>query len=602
MRSITLISIVTFVALACFRGNAIAQQEAPVGQSTITGRVIYADTGRPVRRATVRLYVDLKRGPKRGTATNVRGEFRFTEVVAGSYFVVAEAPGLLSPRSSYVINEFGIGSDAEVDHTRVTVDGKNAVRSEIRVVRGGAISGTITYADKEPVVNSRIVLFRRKGGTVVPFFAEALPTNDRGMYRIEGLPDGEYFVGVVVGRIAAMKMRRLDDVGVPTAYYPGVVDVSEAKPIQIQSGSEVEGISITLADEPLREISGVVKWRPTGNVMPNAALVLRRKNEPKVDLSVVTMAETMSREDGDDGGFMRDIGVLSKSFPPVTEADQHGEWRFIDLPPGTYELTAIASPPRKDKPPKTDGRETEDEASSGRVDPKRLVFSKIEVTITDEDRKNITIELSEASTILGTVEFEGSEPQVVAIMLDQRGGNEILMSFPRGSNPDGTFMIEGVPAGEVILDVDVPRSRDFYLKSITMGSQDLLRDPLVVPEGAEVTGVRITVGQGLATVTGRVQLKDGGSPAAGAGVLLMKTDPKLWHLRSSRVVGMTNALGEFKLKCAPGDYLVFAWPAGGQPLQSIQEFVRAHAATARTISLQNREEKQMDFTINGARK
>ncbi|HEU4432982.1 MAG TPA: carboxypeptidase-like regulatory domain-containing protein, partial [Pyrinomonadaceae bacterium] len=452
MRSITLISIVTLVALACFPGIAIAQQEVPVGQSTITGRVIYADTGRPVRRATVRLYTDMKRGPKRATAANVRGEFRFTEVVAGSYFVVAEAPGLLFPRSSFVINEFGIGSDTEVDHTRVTVDGKNAARCEIRVVRAGAISGTITYADKEPVVNSRIVLFRRKGGTVVPFFAEALPTNDRGMYRIDGLPDGEYFVGVVTGRIAAMKVSRLDDVGVATSYYPGVVDVSEAKPIQIQSGSEVEGISITLADEPLREISGVVKWRQNGNVMPNAALVLRRKNEPKVDLSLVTMIETMSREDGDDnGGFMRDLGLLSKSFPPVAEADQHGEWRFIDLPPGTYEITAIASPPRKDKAPKTDGRETEDEGSSRGVDPKRVVFRKIEVTITDEDRKNVTIELSEAGSILGTVEFEGSEPQVVAITLDQRGGNEILMSIPHGSNPDGTFMIETVPSGEVIL-------------------------------------------------------------------------------------------------------------------------------------------------------
>jgi len=187
-------------------------------------------------------------------------------------------------------------------------------------------------------------------------------------------------------------------------------------------------------------------------------------------------------------------------------------------------------------------------------------------------------------------------------MVDQRGGNELLASIPRPTNPDGTFIIENAPTGEVLLDAAAPAVRDMYVKSITLGSQDLWREPLVVNEGAEVSGVRITVGQGLATLTGRMQAKDDGSPAAGGGVLLMKSDPKLWHLRSSRVIAMTNAAGEFRLRCAPGDYLLFAWPAGGQPLQSIEDFVRAQAATARPISLQSKEEKQIELTVVKPRK
>lgn len=599
MRSITRIWILILVIIACSPAIATAQEE-PAGQSTITGRVIFADTGRPVRRAAVRLYTDVKRRPKRATAANVRGEFRFTDVAAGSYFVVAEAPGLLFPRSSYVINEFGIGSDADVDHTRVTVDGKSAARCEIRVVRAGSISGTITYADKEPVVNGRIVLFRRKAGGVAPIFSESEATNDRGMYRIDGLPDGEYFVGVVTGKFTGSKVNRVDEKGIPTAYYPAVVNLSEAKPVQIQSGSEAEGISFTLDDEPLREISGVVKWRHTGKVVPDAALSLRRKNEPKVDLSIGTLIQASSSEDNEDGGFFRDIALLAKSFPPLVQTDAQGEWTFPDLPPGTYELTAFASPPRKDKTQKTDAPEVEVETSE--MDAKRVVFRKVEVTITDEDRKDITIELTEANTILGNVVVEESEPVVVAITMDQRGGSEILTAVPRSSNPDGTFMIENVPTGEVILDAVPPRYPDLYLKSITLGSQDLLREPLVVTEGAEVTGVRITLGQGLATLTGRLQMKEDGAPATGGGVLLIKSDPKLWHLRSSRLFAMTNATGEFKLRCAPGDYLVFAWPAGGQPLQPIEDFVRAQAGTARTVSLQSKEEKQIELTVVRQRK
>ena len=602
MRSITRTWVLILVTIACLPAIAIAQQERPVGQSIITGRVIFADTGRPVRRATVKLYTNMKRSPQRTTAANVRGEFRFNEVVAGSYFVVAEAPGLLFPRASFVINEFGISSDTDVDQTRVTVDGKNSVRCEVRAVRAGSISGTITYADKEPVVNGRIVLFRRKNGVVAPFFSEEEQTNDRGMYRVDGLPDGEYFVGVITGKISAEKMSRLEGQGVPTAFYPGVVSVSEAKAVQIQSGSEAEGISITLADEPLRQISGVVKWRQNGTVAPGAALILRRKGEPKVELSLSSLFQTMSREDNEDSSFFRDIGVLSRAYPAFAETNEQGEWNFSDLPPGTYDLTAFASPPRKDKKATSDPADVEDDGRRPEIDPQRVTFRKIELTIADEDKKNVTIELTEANRILGNVVLEGSEPVVVALMVDQRGGNELLASIPRPTNPDGTFIIENAPTGEVLLDAAAPTVRDMYVKSITLGSQDLWREPLVVNEGAEVSGVRITVGQGLATLTGRMQAKDDGSPAAGGGVLLMKSDPKLWHLRSSRVIAMTNAAGEFRLRCAPGDYLLFAWPAGGQPLQSIEDFVRAQAATARPISLQSKEEKQIELTVVKPRK
>jgi len=293
---------------------------------------------------------------------------------------------------------------------------------------------------------------------------------------------------------------------------------------------------------------------------------------------------------------------VSRAYPPMTETNEQGEWTFPDLPPGTYELTAFASPPRKDKKLTSDPADVVDDAARPEIDPQRVVFRKIELTIADEDKKNVTIELTEANSILGNVVVEGSGPVVVALMVDQRGGNELLASIPRPSNPDGTFIFESVPAGEVILDANAPASRDMYVKSIMLGGQDLWREPLVVSEGAEVSGVRITVGQGLATLTGRMQSKEDGSPVASGGVLLIKSDPRLWHLRSARVVAMTNAAGDFRLKCAPGDYLLFAWPAGGEPLQSIEDFVRAQAATARPISLQSKEEKQIELTVARPRK
>ena len=593
MPSTTTIRALLLFALVCLPSIASAQ-EKQVGLSTISGRVVFADTRRPVRRATLKLYTDLKLNAARTTVANIRGEFRFSEVAAGTYFVVAEFPGALFPRSSYVANEFGIGSDTEMEPAKVAVDGKNSIRCEVRVFRAGSIRGTITYADGEPVVNGRLALFRRKDGVVVPYFGEPVTTNDRGMYRIDGLPAGEYFVGVVAGKVSASSGWRVVDGNMPTAYYPGVANISEAKVIQIESGSDVGGVSITLDDHPLRQISGVVKWRRDGTTVNNASLILRRKDEPALNFSLWTLYDSMGRESEDEAGsLVKDVSLLSTSFPPYFET-KTGEWKFIDLPPGTYLITAFAEP-RKERSSAT-GDGAAGDSSGSDNDSRHVVFQQTEITIADEDQKNITIELPEGNRILGTVTVEESEKIKVSILVDQKGANEFLMSVPRSSKDDGTFILVGIPSGEVILDADVSGFRDFYLKSITLGSQDLLREPLVVTQDSEITGVRIAIGKGLATLRGRVQFKEDGSPSAGGGVLLVKADSKLWHLRSSKRFAMTNAAGEFKVSCAPGDYLVFTWPAGAQPWQTIEQFVRMNASTARTVSLQSKEEKQIELT------
>jgi hypothetical protein len=54
--------------------------------------------------------------------------------------------------------------------------------------------------------------------------------------------------------------------------------------------------------------------------------------------------------------------------------------------------------------------------------------------------------------------------------------------------------------------------------------------------------------------------------------------------------------------CAPGDYLAFTWLPGGQPLQEIEDFIRAQASTARAISLQSKDQKQIELTVSRPRK
>ena len=579
---------------------AAAQEERPqkpTGNSIISGRVLYVDTGRPVRRASVMLYSDLNRSPARTTPANVRGEFRFNEVVAGAYFVVAVAPGIVSPFSAFSITELGINGNHYVEYTRVTVDGKNASRCEVKAIRGGTIKGTITYDDKEPVVNARVLVYRRGGDTVAPYFLTRVVTNDRGMYRLDGLPEGEYFVGLANGEtVASPAANRQDLPCLTNAFYPGVRSLAEAKAISVHSGSEVSDISFTLNDDELREVSGIVKWRGSNDPIADGGLSLRRKDDAKAEVSFADFGRLASDMANDDGSLFGMLPYLLMSMPATEEVNEKGEWTFKDVPPGTYIATAFAQLPQLRG---SDEKKERDPSQPPPIDQEpRFVSRQIELTVDHEDLKNVTIELSDGGRILGVVVGEDSTPlSSVMVSVNQKGVDSFMLDVPRASEHDGTFMIDGVPAGEVLIDAVAPRGSGFYLKSIALGSQDLMREPLRMEEGAEVTGIRITLDSGMATVIGRAQSSDGGSPVGGAEVLLVPADPALWHLQSLHVFKTADANGAFRLECPPGDYLVFTWDSRNRPVQKIENFVRSHAANARRITLQSKEEKQIEVTI-----
>jgi hypothetical protein len=304
--------------------------------------------------------------------------------------------------------------------------------------------------------------------------------------------------------------------------------------------------------------------------------------------------------------MMRDMMLMTMVLPPLAEVNDRGEWHFEELPPGTYILTAYASLAKK-KPAAKSGTDYDPAASEDLLDDARFAHKQIELTVDQEDQTDVTIEMTEGARILGTVTIsDGSAPPQLPISVeaDHKADHktEFLMSLPRFSKPDGTFLVEGVSAGEARLDVEIFGRNDLYLSSITLGAQDLMREPLRVTEGAEIAGVRVTIEKGLATLTGRVQWAEDGSPAAGAGVLLVRADRKLWHLRSSRCFENADPSGAFALKCPPGDYLAFTWTAGGQPLEAIGDFLRSNAATARRVSLQSKEEKQIELTVSRPRK
>jgi hypothetical protein len=591
-------SVVSLVLLCVSRAAATPsgeQREQKTGQAVIRGRVVFADTGRTVRRPVVKLYGDLNHPPVRSTVGNNRGEFRFSEVVAGSYFVMADVAGTVSNLSHFEMSEFGLNSrGTEAEQTRVTVTGAEEKRCQVRVVRANTISGTITYVDREPALSMQIVLFRREQGVTTPLFTQMVETDDRGNYRVEGLPAGEYIVGIK----SANPMNVRNRATLTLAYYPGVTSLAAAKTVEVSEGVEAKGISFVLDPGNDFQVSGVTKWRLTGKPVANSILTIRRKDEPKVAVSFSSLFSNITPANADSADtLMRDMSLMALAEGSMiqTSADSKGNFQFQNLSPGTYVINAFGQLSQKEEKKELE----EDDAPS--FDPDgRLVDQQIEITVGQQDVNDVVVELTIGGRVIGSIVTDEPSSRQFRVALLQPGRSGLLNNIPYNTNADGTFVLEDAPT-ESMLDVRVSMNSPYYISSMTLGGTDLMREPLRVVEGAEVSGVKIILATGKATVSGRVSLRDGG-PATGSGVLLVPIDSKLWHLSSLRVFKLTDANGEFSLSAAPGEYLVFTWLQTQAPAQPLEDFIRANAGAARRITVTRREEKKIDLIATAPRK
>lgn len=206
--------------LACCAASICAQQSARSTGTTVTGHVYLADTNGPARMATVMLQpaemVDATRTAKKlsravtsqAVQTLLDGSFIIANVQPGTYYVIATAPGYISPMNALLAGGEKTASTEEAKRKkldeiapRITVQANLPASVNVTLERGAAVSGTILYDDGSPASDLRIQLLVRKKDkwTTAPSlpFNQSIPsalTDDRGHYRISGLPAQQYAV------------------------------------------------------------------------------------------------------------------------------------------------------------------------------------------------------------------------------------------------------------------------------------------------------------------------------------------------------------------------------------------------------------------------
>jgi hypothetical protein len=200
---------------------------------------------------------------------------------------------------------------------------------------------------------------------------------------------------------------------------------------------------------------------------------------------------------------------------------------------------------------------------------------------------NIDIRLTAGTNIRGRFVVDGGKikedfpgaarsPQIQMFALEGMSVN-----LPNASaQPDGTFVLKGAPAGTY--SVTVPNlPPGYYVKSMRIGGQDLLRSPLDV-SSASGGEIEVVLAEGTGEVNGSV-VDSQGRAVSGASV-------SLWARATSSGIrtATTDQNGAFKFtNVAPGDYAVAAFeelPDAG--LAQYPPFLAAFTGEATNVKLE----------------
>lgn len=542
------------------------------GQSVISGKVVFEDSGLPASKVSIQL-VATRRGDSRPstppllTIADERGEFKFNGVAAGEYSVIA----LVDFRTSGTPSTSTPG-DANVDQvrpgaTRISVDGRTNLSVELRVPNPhfGFISGYVLRPGGDVAAHTHVMCSSTNANA---HFSLSVTTDDKGAFRFERVPPGEYLLNAVppprsqTGEIVPSGIAPLSFVA---TYYPSTADRASATPIPVAADGETPGVNITLIELSMHRVSGTVKFR-SGEAVAGVGVQLTPKTE--------------DRSSGD-------VQTPAGRIPQVNFTDENGSWSFNNVPDGDYVLRVDS----RQVAPRSSANPAAPPGQARTASPK-FASKQLAVTVAGVDLQEVTIEVSAGVRISGSVVVEGDRPLPANVGIVAEGVNSTESRSPATTiQSDGSFTLTGVPEGDVWVVPQLRPPNTFYVKTIDANSVDLMRSPLKLADGLDIKNVRIVVSSAVGILTGRVLSANGNTPLARTAVILVPVEAEKQKFSGARFTGMTYADGTFTIGAAPGDYIVMTFKAPEQPQFDPETLSR----TKLRISLQSGERKNFDI-------
>jgi hypothetical protein len=366
---------------------------------------------------------------------------------------------------------------------------------------GGVVTGSVTDQFGEPVSGLSVELRPLQVQSLRHVLGSGIRprvTDDRGQFRLFGIPEGTYYLAVTASPSSPSTYAAV--------YYPGRSRLAEAIALRIEQGQELAGMNVTLALDRTTRIRGTVLDRAGRTGVVGSAV-----------LSAVVP-----------GGIM--------SLPrEEASIDSGGDFELADVEPGDYLLQVSGK------------------GSSG-VRELGLEY----VTVSGPEVGPVIVSTSSGSKVSGrvSIEMEGPIPATVGLSVAPADPAYAAMStlYDGGFISGGRFELSNVIGPARLALEGAPPG--WWLRSITIGGTDLT-DAQIVFGREDRNDLVVVIGTRGGEVRG--QLSGGtGSLLWQTSVAVFAVDSARWFYRS-RFLRLVRAApdGRFSVTgLPPGDYWV----------------------------------------------
>jgi protocatechuate 3,4-dioxygenase beta subunit len=457
-------------------------------------------------------------------------------------------------------------------------DGEAIDGIDFKLTRGGVITGRVTDGEGKPVVEERISLsqIEERGGATQAVPGRAMgqrganpfmySTDDRGIYRLYGVPEGRYMVSVGDDSGGMGTVRGAGYY--PRTYYPDATDAAKASIVELTEGGEARNIDISVgARARTYTVSGRIIDADTNQPIPG------------VKYSFGALRQNQNQT------------YLSGSYSSGTPTNANGEFRIEGIEPGRYAIM------------------TTSDFYVGAGNPQPRVYSDpVQFEITDGDVPDLEVKAHQGLSISGVVITDGitdkralaavSRLLVSGVVQPSSNGIQTFMSVATSQiAADGSFQLEGLKPGKVSLNVSGANSIDSSdSRAITISRIVSEREQpnlqLDLTAGQNISGLRIYLAYGSGIVKGEVKVEGGTLP----------TDAVLYvSLQRENQAGPMSAQVD-----ARGRFIITGIPAGAYDavlrilsLGPATNLPRGFQRTQRQqITVSDDSELQIGFTID----
>ncbi len=527
--------------------TTLAQTPPPLGTGSISGKVTIE--GKPASGVSVRIQKsneqwDSNKPPTTAT-TDGDGIFKLDRLPAAQYVIAPSVPGFYNPKK---MNEWQEGLFLNLS------DGEQVSGQDFALKRGAVVTGRLSDANGRSLIEQQVVLKKIGAKTNAQTIRCSESSDDRGVYRCYGLEPGKYIVGAgtdpkdsnypVLGAQSYVR-----------AWYPGVAQEEQATTLELTVEKETANIDLKLERKKKGfKVMGRVFDADTGKPVPNIMLGLGTANEEGIVTGMAFGGGSGSNAEGE----FKIEGITKGKYRAIPQtwgaADYYGD--SLDFEVDAGDVTGLEV--KMHKGAMIQGKVVLEEGAPPDAQ-KNLVTINLAASARDPKAKDsdwfATSQSNSGIDAAGNVQFKGVRSGTVTIHLNGNGAKSFSIAR---IERDGAPMTEG----------------------------------LTVNAGETITGLRIVLAQGSATMRGEIKVEGGTLPDDVEMLLKAKPTNKMQGDRW----GSIDARGKFQIEyLSSGSYELVVEtrmnrPPYGKPSVTLQ-------SNSKTVQVTNGQDSTVNLTV-----